>query len=277
MKVGRTDKNVPETENKERSADMYSPGYSPVALTIVDYRFGTSPEATRPDSVLRYPTAALLIQRRGQLYECVSPGQRVPLPEMALLGPTCKAHIWETAPNTWFTLVNLAPGAVQALFGIDPRDVFDQVEPLDAQALPVAYSKPEIESAAALNTSLCQLIRGHDKTAWHLHRARKAYMAIKEEKFGPNVKNYADHLGTTPRTMRRMVSKSVGLTTKQVLAVQRARRLILLACSGWSRSIADLAEEAGFYDQSHMRYELDRIGIEKVGQLLEGNHILTEL
>jgi len=132
------------------------------------------------------------------------------------------------------------------------------------------------QSAGGLNALLCEMIRQQGEYDWYDRRAQKALLSIKNQQFGPHVRSYADHFGVTPRTLQRVVSKAVGLTTKQVLAIQRIRHLITLTGVGWSRSIADLAQEAGFYDQSHMRYDLLRLGIEKVSQLVEGDHIITE-
>ncbi|HMB58874.1 MAG TPA: helix-turn-helix domain-containing protein [Xanthomonadales bacterium] len=265
-----------EPQVEERSAEDFLLENSPAAFNIVSYRFGTSPEATRPDCVMRLPTAALLIQRRGQLYEHYAPGQRFPLPRIALLGPRHQAHIWETAPNTRFTLVNLAPGAAQSLFGVDPRDVLEQTESLAGHSLADALCDPRIERAPDLNARLCRSMNGQAENNWRWRRARKTLMAIKQMQLGPQVRDYADHFGVTPRTLQRIVSNAVGLTTKQVLAVQRIRHMITLTGLGWTRSVADLAQEAGFYDQSHMRYDLQRMGVEKVSQLVEGDHILTQ-
>ena len=276
VKPERFDSGTPEPGDSERTADTYSPAFSVAALNILDYRFGTTFEATRPDQVMRIPTAALLIQRCGQLYEHFLPGQRVLLPKVALLGPTYKVHIWETAPKTRFTLVNLAPGATQALFGIDPRDVLEQVEPLTGTDLSDVLFEPGLENAEGLNDYLCHRINERGMDDWHMLRARRALLSLRQEQFGPHVRDYAEHFGVTPRTLQRIVNKAVGLTTKQVLAIQRIRRLITLTGLGWSRSVADLAQEGGFYDQSHMRYDLLRLGIDKVSQLTEGNHIVTE-
>ena len=261
----------------ERSAEVFSPEFSPAVLNIVTYRFGATPEATRPDDMVRLPTAALLIQRRGQLYEHVVAGQRVSLPRIALLGPTSRAHIWETDPNTEFTLVNLAPGATQALLGIDPREVREQVQTLCGHALQDVLIEPGQGSAAALNARLCAMIGRQVSSDWHVRRARRALVSLKQEQFGSHVQSYANHFGVTPRTLQRVVNKAVGLTTKQVLAIQRIRRLVTLTGLGWTRSIADLAQEAGFYDQSHMRYDMERMRVGKVSQMVKGDHILAEL
>jgi len=271
----RAESLLPEPDIPERSADIYWPKFSPVALNIVTYRFGTSAEATRPDHVMRFPTAALLIQRRGGLYEHVSVSQRVAMPRFALLGPTCTGHIWETEPNTLFSLVNLAPGAAQALLGIDPRDVGEQVEPLNEHALSDEFCQLSEDCPEILHQNLCRIFQSRGDHIWRLRHAHKLVMSINCLEYGPRVQEYADHFGMTPRTLQRVVSEAVGLTPKQMLVIQRVRKLVRLTTPGWSHSFAELAQESGFYDQSHMRYDLQRLGMETVGQLVEGGHIGT--
>jgi AraC-like DNA-binding protein len=263
--------------DSERSADVYKPVASLAVLNIIDYRFGTTWDATRPDCVVRFPGAALLIQRRGQLYEHFVPGQRTPLPRIALLGPTYHAHIWETAPRTWFTLVNLAPGAARYLLGIDPRDVREEIEPLSGHVLADMLSDPGLEPARLLDRRLSRMVRERSDQDWHTRRAFKTILSLKKAQFGPQVRDYADNFGMTPRTLQRIVNSAIGLTSKQVLVIQRIRRLISLTEKGWNGSIAELAQEGGFFDQSHLHYDLARVGVARVSQLVEGNHIITEI
>jgi len=276
MRHSPQEADITEPREHERTADVFSPVGSPAVLNIIDYRFGSSPKATRPDTVVRFPAAALLLQHKGQLLEHTAPGQRLVMPKVALLGPTDRAHIWETAPGTHFTLVNLAPGTAQALLGIDPRDLQEQVESLAGHALSDLLIDPELENAAGLHDRLCHIIDERCESDWRRRRTRKILLAIRNEQFGNKVRNYADHFGITPRTLQRIVSKAVGLTTKQMLTIQRARRMITLTGPGWKRSIAQLAQESGYYDQSHMRYDLERMGLGSISQHTDGDHIITE-
>lgn len=273
---GQSNQPAFEPDHQERKADIYWPGISPVALNITTYRFGASPEATRPDRVMRFPTAALLIQQSGRLYECVSSSQRMALPQVALLGPTCTGHIWATDPNTRFSLVNLAPGAVQALLGIDPREACERVEPLTDPSLLDGVIRLSDGGPEVLHSHLCHVLQNGGSHDWRLQRAHKAVMSLTTGEFGAQVRDYADQFGVSPRTLQRVVSRAVGLTPKQVLAIQRVRRLITLTSMGWSRSIADLAQDGGFFDQSHMRYDLQRLGLGNVGHFIEGGHIAVE-
>ena len=260
-----------------RSADALIHAASFAAPSIVTYRFGTSQEATRPDRVMRPSTAAILMVRRGGLFEHAGAGKAIPMPRLALLGPSDQGRIWSTAPGTEFTLVNLAPGASRNLLGVDPREIADETEPLNGNALVASLQEQLAGGPHALHTYLCNLMQAKSQLG-HEHALRKHLVinALKMRRHGDQVKDYADHFGVTPRTLQRMVHESLGLTPKQVLGIERIRDLVSLTSGGWRRTRADLALCAGYFDQSHMRHELLRHNFGQVGELLDGDHIVND-
>lgn len=256
---------------------MFSRPASPTVQSIVTYRFGSSPDATRPDRVMRPSTAALLMVQRGALFEHPGSGRRKALPRLALLGPSDQGQIWSTAPDTEFTLVNLAPGASRALFGVDPRDIGGQVESLRGHVLGASLLEKIATGRTALHDYLCDLVQGRASGDPHPQRRDQMVLnALQKRRHGHQVKAYADHFGVTPRTLQRTVRASLGLTPKQVLGIERIRNLVILTSVGWTRTVADLAQAAGYFDQSHMRYELLRHDFGRVGELLNGDHIVSE-
>jgi AraC-like DNA-binding protein len=260
-----------------RTAAAFKPFGSPAVLTIATYTFGADPESTRPDRVMRIPSAAILLQRKGGLQECLESGKAIPFPRIALLGPSTRANIWATEPNTEFVLVNLAPGAARILFDLEPRDITGQVENLQRHALADRLHLGLRQGPAALHDILCSNMRrrGHpgDEVT---RRARVIYNALHDRDLGGQVHSYADHFGVTTRTLQRMVKRETGLTPKQVLAVQRIRALIRLTARGWSQTIADLAQIGGYFDQSHLRYELISHEFAGVGELVGGDHVVVQ-
>lgn len=255
---------------------MFSQAASSAVQSIVTYRFGSSLEATRPDRVMRPSTAAILILQRGALYEHPG-GRRHAMPQLALLGPSDQGQIWSTAPDTEFTLVNLAAGASRNLFGWDPRDLAGQVESLRGHALGASLQEKVRCGRSGLHAYLCDVISGR---AAQCHqpatRERVVLNALQRRRFGHRVKTYADQFGTTTRTLQRTVRASLGLAPKQILGIERIRNLVILTSGGWTRTLADLAQAAGYFDQSHMRYELLRHNFGRVGELVNGDHIVTE-
>ena len=265
-----------QDQGAAREANAFQPAGSPAVLNIVSYRFGTQPEATRPDNVLRSPTTAVLIQQKGSLYEHLGQGRRAPLPETALLGARATSHIWETDPGTEFTLVNLAPGAVKRLFGVDPRDIGEEVDSLSNHPLKDRLREHLLDGRRALHDFLCQQLRSRGCQDKDQQRAQFASSVMQKRILGDRVGAYADQFGMTARTLQRTIRAAVGLTPKQVLAIERLRALVTLTAGGWRGTLAELAQEGGFFDQSHLRHELLRYNFSDLGDLAEGDHIVAQ-
>jgi len=260
-----------------RSAELFSHAASPVARSIVNYTFGSGPDATRPDRVMRPSTAAILIIQHGALFEHVGGTRKTSLPRIALLGPSDQGQIWSTAPNTKFTLVNLAPGASRRLLGMDPRDIVGYSESLYGHNLAASLQEMLANGNRVLHAYLCDVIRSranrHHNGAW---REQAVLNTLQKRRYGDLVKNYADHFGVTSRTLQRTVRASLGLTPKQVLGIERIRNLVILTSGGWTRTLAELAQTAGYFDQSHMRHELLLHNFGRVDELINGDHIVNE-
>ncbi|MDX1555747.1 MAG: hypothetical protein R3212_06960, partial [Xanthomonadales bacterium] len=247
-----------QANDSTRAAKAFEPVGSPAVLNITTYRFGAGPEATRPDRVMRSPNAAILLLRKGRLYERNGSRRRA-LPRMALLGPSTRAQTWETAPNTRFTLVNLAPGVMRFLLGLSPTDVAEKVESLTGHAIAERLESSLDGDAPVLHQCLCDLVcSGGALEDSLLQRVRIIDRALREASLGAHVSDYADRFGITTRTLQRNLRAAVGLAPKKILGIERIRRLIVLTAGGWPGSVADLAQAGGYFDQSHLRYELQR-------------------
>jgi len=259
-----------------RSAFAYRPVDSPAVLNVTTYTFGADPESTRSDTVRRIPSAAIVIHRRGRLLDCHVSGEQTPLPEIALLGPSTVAHFWATRPNTEFLMVNLAPGATRKLFDIEPADILNQVETLKNHELAGGLQRAAADGAEFLHGHLCRLVSvpGGELNTLN-NRSHTLIRALRKRIFGGRVRNYADHFGMTCRTMQRHVRAEVGLTPKHIVAIERMRSLVKLTAGGWTESAANLAQAGGFFDQSHLRYEVSRHQMGTVGELVGGDHIVV--
>jgi len=263
-----------QDQGAAREANAFQPACSPAVLNIVSYRFGTQPEATRPDNVLRSPTVAVLLQNEGRLYEHLGPDRRTPLPNTALLGARATSHIWETDPGTEFTLINLAPGVASRLFGIDPRDIGEEIESLQGHPLSDRLLEHLLKGRLALHEFLCSLLKLRGGPCNDDQKAQFASSVLQRRSLGDRVGHYADQFGVTPRTLQRTIRAAVGLTPKQILAIERLRALVTLTAGGWRGSLAQLAQEGGFFDQSHLRHELLRYNFSDLGELAEGDHVV---
>ena len=266
-----------EALEQGRTAFAFKPVGSPAVMNVTTYAFGSDPESTRSDRVRRIPTTAIIIHKRGRLIDCQDPESPAPLPDIALLGPSLNAHFWATQPNTEFLMVNLAPGATRKLFDIEPGDIRDQVETLKGHDLAGTLHRGAMGGAEVLHDHLCRLIREKqvrcDRTD---ARTRSVVESLRKRIFGVKVSDYADRLGTTCRTLQRLIRSEMGLTPKHIIAIERMRTLIRLTAGGWTQTAADLAQAGGFFDQSHLRYEMSRHQMGTVGELVGGDHIVVK-
>lgn len=266
---------LPRPLDDIRTAIVYRPVASPVALNFSTYLFGSGPEATRPDRMMRLPTAALLVQHRGGLLEHGDKNSPpIRLPRVALLGATSRGHVWATEPDTAFTLVYLAPGATRTLFGMDPRDLAEEMVSLEDDPIADSICRRIRQGPATWHEDLARRVDAGEAAL--AQRCRRLINWLCRHAEGSSVQAYADRLGLSVRSLQRMTRSAVGLTPKQVLAVTRVRRLVRLTNGGWDKSVADLAQAGGYFDQSHMRYELLRHRYGGASELLHGDHVVTD-
>lgn len=81
--------------------------------------------------------------------------------------------------------------------------------------------------------------------------------------------------GLSPRTVQRHVLRATGLTCGAIRQIERARTATMLLREGVS--IADVAHQAGYYDQAHLTRSLrHRIG-QTPGDILRGHEQLSFL
>lgn len=77
-----------------------------------------------------------------------------------------------------------------------------------------------------------------------------------------SVEALARELNMTPRHLRRMFSRTVGMSPKRVSLLLRthnvARRIIVNEAAGRTVSLTDIAHEFGFHDQAHLAHVLQR-------------------
>ena len=260
-----------------RSSTRYEPLDSPAVSSIVAYRFGSSEEANRPDRVLRPPGAAIMLLRRGLVYGHDRSGRCWPMPPVALLGPRACGHVWGTAPETEFVLINLAPGAAWRLFGADPGNLVDQLVTFADHPLSLLLRQHVDASAPQLDALLRRsmaTISARDQLA--ARQAAGVVQTFHHGGYGTTVQHYAARMGLSMRSLQRLLREQVGLSPKQILAVERIRQLVVLTADGWRRSIAELAQAGGYFDQSHLRYELLAHDFGHAEELLGGDHIVGQ-
>ncbi len=266
-----------ESQVDGRTALAYKPGLSEAVLNITTYRFGTDEEATRADRVLRIPTAAIVLHCRGRVLQYREDEGFRPLPEITLLGPDTRARTWATEPGTKFMMANLAPGATRALLDVEPADIEDQTQSIGGYSWAESLGASGDCCPETFHQVLVSHIHSGEKRSFTAHRRRihAVIAALINRKHGERVRDYADHFGVTSRTLQRIVKSEIGLAPKQILSIGRLRDMITITNGGWPGSAADLAQIGGYFDQSHMRHELERLSFGSISNLVSGEHLVV--
>jgi AraC-like DNA-binding protein len=96
-----------------------------------------------------------------------------------------------------------------------------------------------------------RILDGPDVSAYVDH----AFTLIKQTRGDIRVQSVADKLGISRKHLVTLFAREVGMTPKQVMRVARFERALLLIQAS-SLSLADIAIETGYADQSHLNHEV---------------------
>lgn len=140
-------------------------------------------------------------------------------------------------------LAELAPDAMYRFLGRDIGLLCNQIEMLEG---PSNDGMPTDQIFAAL-------LMQFEDNAGQTHPAIRAAAAQIEEANGAvSIAALADQSGMTDRQFRRLFSKVVGLSPKAFANIRRVLFALRLLADDPKQGIADVANLAGFYDQSHL-------------------------
>ncbi|MFD8498796.1 helix-turn-helix domain-containing protein [Amycolatopsis sp. NPDC059657] len=143
-------------------------------------------------------------------------------PELTVMGPSTRAGYFVPAPGVSCRKLRLRPG--QALEGRSARDLVDQVMPLGEDPR-LTGNELVFEAAQTLSR-------------------------------GESVRSTALALNVSERHLRSLFTRSVGLSPKQFVRIDRVRAVL---AGARERSWAQLAAELGYYDQSHLTAEFREV------------------
>jgi AraC-like DNA-binding protein len=164
-----------------------------------------------------------------------------------------------------FLGVRFRPGRASGVLGVPLHELTDRHEPLAAMAVHEARELAErIGEAPSLRDRVALLERfvaGHVAGArqpapWVLEAADRIVASAGRV----GIDELASALGVSRQALARRFAEHVGLPPKGLARVMRFRRLLHLAARRQGRAWADLAVEAGYYDQAHMIGEVKRLG-----------------
>jgi AraC-like DNA-binding protein len=206
----------------------------------------------------------LVLRLAGQVH---APDQR-PLPTAMLVGPSTRPSRYLHAGAVHAVGLLIRPAALPALLGAPAAGLVDaQVALADAAGAAWARTEDAVHAArddqqrlALLFAHLRQAVAGPQHARRHGQLQRLA-QAIQ----GPLDAACCD-LALSRRQLERQCHAHFGMAPKQFQAIARLQR----ALHGAARSRgADLALQAGFYDQSHLARDLRRLAGQPLGRLVQ--------
>jgi len=186
-----------------------------------------------------------------------------------------RGRLWKANGHTEVLLIQLRGPVLEHLCGLRPGEMRNLSESLDEltgsrrliDALEEADSSPtkvlEALASERINSELPQpILDGFD--------------TLMLARYGWRVKNYADPMGVSVRTLERRIHAAFGVTPKQLLDTGRMNRLVRLTETGWDRRVSDLAADLGYFDQSHMSQDVARLNMGGLPEILLGGHTIAD-
>lgn len=166
-----------------------------------------------------------------------------------------------------FLGVRFRPGRAAGVLGVPLHELTDRQEPLATIAVHEARELAEqIGEAPSLRDRVALLERfvarrvavagARQPAPWVLEAVDRIVASAGRV----GIDELACALGVSRQALARRFAEHVGLPPKGLARVMRFRRLLHLAARRQERTWADLALEAGYYDQAHMIGEVKRIG-----------------
>jgi len=170
-------------------------------------------------------------------------------------GADTRMHQFHSEPKTVTWGLRLPPGTAHALLEVPVNELTDErVELADlTSAAPVWLDTCEVSPWAALLRSYADLTRRTDPDPRVLQRAS---MVDRSARRGLSVRETADLLGTTDRTLRRFSHQVFGYGMKTLSSIHRFQHARTRANQG--ASWTDAAAAAGYSDQAHFTRESRR-------------------
>ncbi|MEU3269783.1 helix-turn-helix domain-containing protein [Saccharomonospora sp. NPDC006951] len=186
--------------------------------------------------------------------------------ELVVMGPRTRAGYHDGLPGPACVRARITTGKVRQVLGRPARELVDQVVPLtafwgdaaDRLAGEFAGLRPGVagkQLADRLGGELPSIVRA-DPNRGRLVPAAVAMLTASDGTGVRGVAEAARHLHISERQLRNVFLDDVGLAPKQFTRIARVRKVLSHAPA---RPLAELAAEAGYYDQAHLTGEFRRL------------------
>lgn len=202
-------------------------------------RWDVPPGEVRTQRVLTYPAANAVLQPAGA----------------TLHGPARVLTTQDLTGRSWVVGVLLRPAAARLLTATEPTRLVGRGEPLPAAplgAVAAAMARPPGEADGAVAALLRAWLAPAAARVDDAGRLANAACRVAEERTDVlRVADLADLLGTTTRTLSRVVRQHTGLTPKWLIECRRLQAAATTLFADPTTDLAGLAADLGYTDQAH--------------------------
>jgi AraC-like DNA-binding protein len=216
-------------------------------------------EVAEETTHVRLPEVGLVLGVRDRgTARVVRDGADERLPDALLSGMTSTARLMRTSAGGRITLAMFRPGGAAAFFPDSLHELFGRTAALD-DLIPrpevervrarVAEARDDAERIATLESLLLGRLRSETDLV-----VAAAVRALEETRGALPIRALAKRLGISQDPLEKRFRRAVGSTPKQLASLLRLRHAI----ASWKPgvSLAELAQQAGYFDQSHFSREL---------------------
>jgi len=237
---------------------------------VRDTRGVTLTEAQRYNQFPAAPTCALLWYLHGQA-ELVAPGEapaagsdRVPLARITFCGPFTRPTLSANPGPMHAFMVLLMPDALTRLTGIDLAPLVDRIVPVE-QVLDAAWlDLCRAVDQAADDEQRVALVQDFMLPRWRQQQPQAPLSSHRLTDWSRSLALHAatSGLGHSLRQVQRRMRRWTGHTQRELLILGRAERSffdVVSAHRAGEVDWAELADRAGYADQSHMARECRRV------------------
>lgn len=197
-----------------------------------------------------YELAHLPTGEAGLMFRATGEGSG----DLCAMGPLRRARYKTVYAVPFYVRVRLHPGRARRVLGLPLHELADQIVPLESVwnssgkflCEQLVEAGPD-RAVPLLEEALSRFIRRQKADPGHL--VSRVVQAMDADPCAP-VNEHARSMGLSNRQLRHLFRVELGIGPKHYARI--ARLLRLLSAAPARTTLADLALDAGFYDQAHM-------------------------
>jgi len=204
------------------------------------------------------------------------------IPPVVVVGPRTE-HLVDLQPTQGFTavFVTFAPGGFSRLFGVDVSELSDHAyageEVLGRDVLAVSDAISDARSVRGKIGAVEAFLLARSAAARAERATHRAARSLKIAHGRLELRQLADESGVSDRWFRREFIAQLGMPPKHYARVLRFEYALRLKDSRPWMSWAQVGQEAGYYDQTHLVKDCKSLGAAPPTRLvhLASNPLLT--